>query len=223
MKKFFFIFSAWCMVSLNSLEAQTSRGNALLGLSSSFNMMGSAFSPLNLGYSRISYQGKGSGFAKPADIKVLSLNSMPRLGYFVMDNIALGMEIYLAASIQKGGTYEKYKDLLYCAGPFIRIYGPPANVMLFIDSGYGIGAGTTSWVESGGAKGDSKAKLLNYYLSPGVTFLVGERISFDISGIYNVFSVEDTKDNPYNIRVVNETIGLRFGMTLFFGKNSSSK
>ena len=91
MKKFFLL--AIVLVSTNVILAQTEQGKIVLS-----GATGLQFISSNI---EVEYDGQSSG-----DMTENSFTIIPSIGYFVMDNLAVGMTANFSSTTQKSGGYK---------------------------------------------------------------------------------------------------------------------
>lgn len=107
-----------------------------------------------------------SHFESGSDIKVIDISVNPGFGYFIIDNLAIGLNINIG--------YSKYNDNKYYtlgAGPFVKYY---FNSGLFLKTElnysylHGIGSNNTQ-------------KIKDYSIIPGVgyAFFINQKVSIE--------------------------------------------
>ena len=160
-----------------------------------------------------------SGTNEPTPTKTSSFNLSPKVGYFIQNNLAVGLDVSmsLSHSNQKSSGYNNTSNvILYSAGPFVRYYIPTGKVMPFFEFGATIGTVNNKDKYSGGTN-DYKQSISTIGGGVGVAVPLGDRVSFDGMLEYRSITVKDINDNPNNDRTVMGTIGLKVGFTIFFG------
>ena len=203
-------------VNCNFLSAQTNKGKFLMGELSYIELMGNGvIGSANLGYT--TFQFKSDGDNPSSKQKQFSLNIVPRAGYFVIDNLAIGLDVLLATELKNIGddTY-KSTTTFFAVGPFVRYYIPTKKVLPFAEVNYSMGSRTNKTEFNGNESSDNYAIKL-YGVGLGLAFPIGEKVSFDTIVGYHVYVNKDKEDNENNLRWVAGTLGLKLGFTVFLG------
>lgn len=130
MKKIIGTLIVMCIISA-SMQAQTEKGNFLIGISSHANigiMNPTGFNPniMSLNFSTLKYK-SDSGNDDEDKTKLTSINMAPRFGYFIIKNLAVGADFqlgYMNIKYENDEYDSDYKDsyTLFAAGPFVRYY-----------------------------------------------------------------------------------------------------
>ena len=100
-KKSYLVVIAILLFSFSSNYAQTNKGRFIVGEFTALRFDGSALNPMNFGYSTIKTK-SDSGDSDPA--KNITINLMPKVGYFVADNLAIGLDMSGTISITKSSS-----------------------------------------------------------------------------------------------------------------------
>jgi hypothetical protein len=135
----------------------------------------------------------------------------PKVGYFIADNIALGLDLGYGAS---GG---RDKATTFEVGPFIRFYKPLGESSFYFYGEGNIRAGF------GKSAAEVKSSTVYFGVSPGIAYFFNDKFSLDFAfeGIsYEV--VDPNKDNDRDRRNIF-TFGLdsfkpTLGFYYFFGR-----
>ncbi len=203
-------------VNCNILSAQTSKGKFLLGELSYVELLGNGvIGSTNLGYS--TFQNKSDGDNDDSKDKQFSLNIVPRAGYFVIDNLAIGLDVFLATESNKA-MHDGYKSssTFFAVGPFVRYYIPTKKVLPFAEVNYSMGS-RKGKSEFDGSEYSYSSAIKLYGAGLGVAIPIGEKVSFDAVAGYHAYVNKDKEDNENNERLVAGTIGLKLGFTVFLG------
>lgn len=117
MKKILFV--ALLTVSAAAVQAQTYKGQVMVGGNASF--------------SSSKYEDADD------DSRYTEVQLNPNIGYFFIDNLAGGLRLQLVSAKVKG---EDEGESLFSASPFLRYYFLPATqkVNIFADASYGMGS-----------------------------------------------------------------------------------
>jgi len=136
-KTVFLIFSA--ILNAGWLQAQTEKGHFITGAATSLSLGTSSANIMGLSFSNSTIKSDASGFVEPASDKLTSININPRIGYFLANQFAVGLDISLAYMNQKSGTSsDESSQSLFSTGPFVRYYFTQGAVLPFgeINSGF---------------------------------------------------------------------------------------
>jgi hypothetical protein len=206
-----------CLAGAASLQAQTEKGHWLIGASSRtsagfLGLPGSEPCIMNLGFSTFNYKDDSGEEYDPE--KFTSINLSPQAGYFVIDNLVVGLDMNLAfMKYSTTGEYSSdYKTNFFTAGPFVRYYIPAGKVYPFFEAGAAFGT------QSVGDSDDTyKSSVQCYGGGAGLAVPLGKKATFDTMLTYNSLSIKDKEDNPDNFRTILGTFGIKFGFHIFLG------
>ena len=172
-------------------------------------------SSTNLGYS--TFQNKSDGDNDDSKDKAFLLNIVPRAGYFVIDNLAIGLDVLLATERVKSGDFDyTYKSTSFAVGPFVRYYIPTKKVLPFAEVNYSMGS-RKGKSEYDGSESPTTTLFSYMVLVLVLAVPIGEKVSFDAVAGYHAYVNKDKEDNDNNDRLVASTIGLKLGFTVFLG------
>ena len=178
---------------------------------------------MNLGFSSIKNKSDADGFEESDPFKMTCINLLPKVGYFVVDNLALGLDVKISLSSEKyGGDNDKYSTRVFSAGPFVRYYIPTPKVLPFFEISGSFGAinykndysDNTYWEDT-----ENKSSVMSFGGGIGLAAPLGEKVTFDIMAGYDSLTVKDKEDNDDNYRTVIGTLGLKIGFTILLGSN----
>jgi hypothetical protein len=210
-------------ISAGLVNAQTNQGNVLLGVTSTLSIAGAGSDLMNIGFSSVKQKSDADGFEESDPDKMTSINLMPKVGYFVVDNFAVGLDLNIGvSSTQYGENEDKSSQTLLAVGPFARYYIPTAKVLPFIELSGSVGAikskydlsDNSFWEDS-----EFKSSVMSIGGGIGLAAPLGERVTFDVLAGYNSLTVKDKENNDDNERTVIGTLGLKIGFTIFLGAN----
>ncbi len=225
MKKIAFLTVILATIHFGTLEAQTEQGNVMVGSSSTFNMIGAGNDFVGIGFSSVKYKSDADGFEEPDPEKSTTFNLSPKVGYFVTNDIAVGLDINMAISSTKGdGDFiNKYSQSLLGVGPFVRYYVPlSAPVLPFVEIAGSFGTLKNTYDYSDNTfleDMESKTSIMSVGGGAGFAAPLGEKVTFDFLLGYNSLTIKDKEDNDDNDRSVFGTFGLKLGFTVFLGLN----
>lgn len=177
----------------SSAFAQTTTGNMMIGGSFSIN--------------------SGNQETTGDDVKTSSFSITPTLGYFVADNLAVGVNV----GFNSNTYFNEDKQTSFNVGPFVRYYKFIADdkFAFVADAGFNVGSGTYD----SELFGERKFSNFNIYVSPGFAYFFSPKwsLDFQLSGIsYN--SSDPDKDNDddksnsfeFGLSSFNPSLGFRY-------------
>lgn len=225
MKKVQLLTCVLCILSLTMLKAQPDQGKFLIGMSSSLSFAGNGSTLMSLEFSTSKVKSDASGFIEADPYKMTSFNLLPKVGYFVIDNLALGLDISMALSNSSysSSTYKSTtNNTVLGVGPFVRYYIPTAKVLPFFEIGGSFGK-VNSKNEYGSNTIETKSGFSAVGGGVGVAVPLGELVTFDALLDYRSITTKDKENNPNNERTVNGTLGLKLGFTILLGGNGNKE
>ena len=221
MKKITVIAAILMTTSFGLVKAQTNQGRVLVGVSSTLSTLGTGPNVMSLGLSSTKYKSDADGYEEPEADKTISVNLSPKIGFFVANNFALGLDINVAYSENRPGESEdSFTQSILSAGPFVRYYLPSSTVKPFFELGGSYGAYNTKYDyanESPYTDIDSKLTLTTIGGGIGMAVPAGDRVMFDFLAGYNSLSYKSKEDNPDNDRIVIGTLGIKLGVNVSLG------
>jgi len=206
------IISAVCF----NLSAQSSKGKLLIGGITNIEQIGSGITSTNIGYTTIKSK-DDSGDEDDYKDKAFSFNFSPKVGYFVIDDLVLGIDFTFASSFSKTtNTDLKNNATFFGAGPFVRYYIPTKKVLPYAEAMYSVGSRTNKSIWEDG-ENTYKYGIQLYSVGIGVAFPLGKKVSFDTLVGYKSTIYKAKQDNENNNRTIVGTFGLKLGFTIFLG------
>jgi hypothetical protein len=170
MKKNLLLLICTLFLNIKVLQAQTQQRNVLISSA------GANLASLGINTSTL---------------KSASINLKPRIGYFVVDNLALGIDTNFFLSIYRGNA----STSVYL-GPFVRLYFPKEKVYPFI--------------EASGLYGTDKAIVLGG--GAGLGYPLGEKVSVDLTARFNSYT---DLENSYNSQSTTTLIMIGLGFSIY--------
>jgi hypothetical protein len=211
-----------CLAGASVVQAQTEKGHWLIGASTRtqglFSMFGADPSIMNLGFS--TWNEKDDSGEEDYKEKYISINMSPRFGYFVVKNLAIGLDMNLAVWKDSwGDEYETSNKIsFFTAGPFVRFYIPAGKVYPFFEAGAAFGSQGQTYTSDGESDEPTKSSVKCYGGGAGVAVPLGKKVTFDTMISYNSLNTKDKEDNPDNERTIIGTFGIKFGFHIYLGK-----
>jgi hypothetical protein len=199
MKKLF-ILAFISLVALSVCRAQTTQGSMMLGG--------------GISYENVSYKNMYD-----TDGTQTSLYFIPTFGYFVADNLAVGINLGIMSSDETEGEYDsKYTE--FGVGPILRWYKPTSNedFSFFLQASvmYSMGNETYS---NGFAETEIASSQLDIGVSPGFAYFFNEHWSAEIAfrgiGVSAIDPNKDAKNDNitsfvFGINSFAPSLGVRF-------------
>jgi outer membrane protein len=134
--------------------------------------------------------GFGFGTESTGDMKVNTFTFMPTAGFFVTNNIAVGVNAAISTGKEEDNDFEATLNTLK-VGAFGQYYFTPSNQFSFLVT---VGAGFTSWkYEEEVPNFSSETKSDGFYagVTPGINYFVSDH--FAIQAHVGVLGYETTK------------------------------
>ena len=210
MRKLFYLILAALMSLGLSLDAQvTNNGNFIFG---------STFG-LSTAKSKITLD-KGEGETETDSPSSTQFNFSPLVGYFVMDNFAVGIHMEYTSSEVKEPNLDRTTDSDLLFGPFARFYLPVHDDMaLFLEAGFGFG-NSNDQKYIGSDQQRINTNIFAYGLGPGFTIISTKAIGIEALLKYNFARSDfDTEIGGIQQQTVTKTnqfdfsIGVQFYFT----------
>ncbi|HSO85820.1 MAG TPA: outer membrane beta-barrel protein [Draconibacterium sp.] len=175
-------------MGIANVYAQTQKGVFLLGAGTNLD-----FSFLNRQVSTDSYESD--------KVKNNSFELTSRLGYFLTDNFAIGIDFVSSnATVKEDGDI--YKSNTFAIGPFTRFYFGQKNFKPFIHAGFGFGKNNEEYDSSNIHYPDDKvkSKLATFDAGGEISFVLTHKVTLEV-GIsygnaitkYKTYNNEDAK------------------------------
>lgn len=149
------------------------------------------------------------------------INIAPSVGYFLFDNLALGirMDYTLNRVEESNNNYTEDSDVLF--GPFGRFYLPMTesnDMYLFAEAGFGFGnSRDVKELETGNQR--INTNLFAFGIGPGITVIASNAIGLEAVVKYNFARSEfDTKIAGVEANTTTKTnqIGISLGLQFYF-------
>lgn len=209
MKKLFLLIPVICFLSIQSVDAQFEKGKIMAGVTSTLGIGEFGTDLMSVGILTQKYK-SSSGESSGSD-KIFAINLLPKAGYFIMDNLAVGIDLLVGLYHEKDDDGDKYNETTLAIGPFVRYYFPLEKIYPFVEANVGIGSWSEKYPED--SDWNEKEGLLLYGIGVGAAKSLGEKIMLDALVGYSSQTWKDEDDDKY----INGGIGLRLGFTMFFG------
>jgi len=212
MKKLLLLIAALCLMASNAAaQAQLTKGNLLLGVTSTTAMAGcwgSEFMSFGFSTSKTKY---GSDPAVD-DQKTTSFNLLPKAGYFVMDNLVAGLEVMISSYMNKDtDDGDKYGEMIFGVGPYVRYYYPLEKVYPFAELETMFGSYKETWHED-----IYKEGLMMIGGGVGAALPLGEKVTFDVmAGYSHITWTEKDSEGGETRKYITGGFGLKMGFSVY--------
>lgn len=196
---------------LSTANAQINKGSLMIGGGFGFNT-GSNKTTSSNGSTSVSSTSKGSEFS-----------FTPRVGYFLINNLALGLGLDIGNSsttyTEDGKTYKSGSGSTSIA-PFVRYYYPVGKVYPFVEANIGFGSQSTKSTDADGKETTNKTSLSSFGVGPGVAFFLNDNVALDASIMYGSINSKWTGSgtNPTTYKSNRGRIMLGLGIQAFLRK-----
>ena len=213
MKKITLLIAVLCLIAGSAIAqpTQLATGKVMVGITSTMALDGCWGSDLG-----------GFGFSKhktqygtdPAENQytTTSFNLLPKVGYYVMDNLVAGLELLVSGYMEKDvDDGDKDGESVIGIGPFVRYYYPLDKVYPFAELEALFGSYKETWGED-----IYKEGLVMIGGGLGVAVPLGEKVTFDALAGYTHVSwkqkdVVEGEASTY----LSGGFGLRFGFSIY--------
>jgi outer membrane protein len=151
----------------------------------------------------------------------------PLAGYFVIDNLAVGLGLNLRgqSNTEGGNTDHKYKYSTISVGPWVRYY--LAQYPLITDNIFAFGDVRAAFggykdVETYNSTSQTyKEGLTQFTIGPGLVFVPADCFSIDFMIQYNRI-IWSEKDSDEGYKWHTSSFGFAFGLTFYFACGGGS-
>jgi outer membrane protein len=196
------IFFLFLIVSSTAIMAQTEKGN--------FEFSGGAglqFISNNLKYV---YNGSTDG-----KMTIGSLSILPSFGYFVIDNLAIGLAGNITISTNKDESGDKTvsTSTLICPTA-IYYFTMDGKIRPIAQIGVGLASQSQKYVPKTGSNNKSSARGMAFNIGGGISYFIKENISINLGLSYTLATLKDSDDN--NSKLKEGNLGSNVGFSLFF-------
>jgi len=216
-KKSYFVVIALLLFNFCSIYAQTNKGRFIVGEFTELRFDGSALNPMNFGYSNI--KTKSDSGESDSD-KNATINLMPKAGYFVIDNLAIGLDLSGTFSMTKSSSGSSKQTItILSMGPFIRYYIPVSKVLPFFELNGLIGAYKSKYERDKLEDSVHNYNLASWGGGIGMAVPLSDRVTFDMIARYNSYNSKKKEDNEDNTIYIVGTMGLKLGFTIILGSS----
>lgn len=192
MKKFFLLLTL--LVSLTfSVNAQTEKGKWLVSGST------------NVGFNSVNTKYKADGFSVDGE-KVNTFNISPSVGYFIIDNLSVGLGLDYNNSSTKDENDEKLSSSTFTVLPTATYFFTKNTT---VKPYLGAGAGYASYKQKYGSVSQTNGGFA-WGVEGGLAYFINPKIGIDLGLGYGQVSVEES-----DVTIKANTFGAKIGFSLF--------
>jgi hypothetical protein len=216
MKRYILFTAALFLAASGALAQppQLEKGKIMLGVTSTASMSGSWGSDmLSLGFLRSKHK-SGSNTYNEDNMRTFSL--LPKGGYFIMDNLSVGLESILAGSSRQHADSEgKYTETTIAIGPVVRYYYPLEKIYPFAEIEAIFGSVIDKWPTSGSTEDVYRYSISMAGLSLGAAVPIGDKVTFDMTAGYTRIVWKEKEDNEEDFSEIYVGPTVRMGFTIY--------
>ena len=214
MKRISLIAMIVLIANVSVLNAQTTKGKFLVGVSSAVSASEESNSFGSMGYSTHKTKYGSSKGTSNKDWS-LGVNASPKFGYFVIDNLALGLNVCLWANHTNVNNDYSINSSLLGVGPFVRYYLACEKIKPFFEIGGYYGQYGSKYSKS--SFSNRLGGIINLDCSAGLAFPIGDKVNFDLQLNYDYYYNKQIINNPVKVRTNTSTVGLKLGFVVLLG------
>ena len=205
MKKMKIIVCFLAATFVYSLQAQTGAGSIIVGGSTSFSINHNSMKTK-------------SDDTDTDPTKTNSFSISPQAGYFIIDNLAVGVSLPISLSASKDPNDNKERNSSIAFVPFGRYYIPSPSDLInpFAQIGIGIGSNKRKVMPETGDSSTQTFRVFQWHIGAGGSIFFNERVAGDIMFYYAYESRKAKEDNDANLRTINGNFGISGGISVFF-------
>ncbi len=153
----------------------------------------------------------------------LNISLAPAGGCFVIDNLAVGLQLSVGYRKYKddnssvvGDAFES-KSTTFLALPFVRYYFSKTNIKPFLQASVGIGSSKSEYTNNDPffeSDSENKSNLFTYEFDGGVALFINSNISIDL-GVGYASTTSKPKESSSNLKFINNAFGFNAGFNIF--------
>lgn len=148
--------------------------------------------------------------------KTSNFTLTPTFGYFVIDNLSVGMDLEL--SVQKSKEYTGYEGLEDIKSTIFSVL-PSATYYFATDSKalpyIGAGAGYAVAKNKIGNIGNEPTNFFVWKIKGGMSYMITKELAVDLGLSYNQLSTKFNYPNGINQKVLIKNFGANIGFNIF--------
>ncbi len=209
-------------ISVLKTQAQFEKGRGLFSISTASQLTsGADVFLLGFGSEKRESDGTGSNDDNNSD-KTFQFNFSPRVGLFLIDDLAVGTNLNVAAMrVKEGDDGRKFSNNLISIGPFVRYYFPSQKIQPFAEIGGNFGRVKNISVLSNNNEFEVTESLVAFNGGFGVAATLSDKILMDAMLNYTSQVQKFKENNDDNSRRITNFLGVRLGFTFLLGGGMS--
>lgn len=205
------------LVSFQETQAQFEKGKGLFSISTASQLSSSGGDVFLLGFGSEKREDDVAGSDDNPD-RIFRFNFSPRFGLFLMDNLAVGTNINIAASrVKERDDDRMFSNNLLSIGPFVRYYIPSQKMQPFAEFGGNYGRLKNASVLSNNREQEVTESLVSLNGGVGLAATLSDKILMDAMLSYTSQSQKFKENNDNNRRSISNFLGVRLGFTFLLG------
>ncbi|HLO57691.1 MAG TPA: outer membrane beta-barrel protein [Bacteroidales bacterium] len=184
-----------------SLNAQTEAGKILVGGSSSL-----SFSAMTEKYKSDDADGTWG--------KSTSFSLAPDAGYFVIDGLAVGLQLNMGlSSFKQDDSDYKSSSTMIVAAPFVKYYYGTGKVKPFATASIGFGSQVDK-DKNGETTTTDKTGIFGFGGGIGAAMFMNDNVALELGIGYTSMSTKAKEDNDNNRKDINAGVQFQVGITV---------
>lgn len=146
--------------------------------------------------------------------KGIVLSFTPQAGFFVIDGLAVGLQLDLSIdSYKPDGANDRYSSAMIMFAPFARYYYGTAPIKPFAEVAMGAGSQKEKIPTFDGTE-TTTTNVLGFQFKLGGAYFLNDHVSVDAGLGYQSISYKDKDHNENDYKNVIGTFGIEFGVTV---------
>jgi outer membrane protein len=148
----------------------------------------------------------------------LNFNFSPQIGFFVIDNLAVGASLPISFNSMEESNDDPDKYKYFSAGfaPFVRYYIGSGKIKPFGYTGIGFGSTKNTHDSSLGNTTTTKYGYFSFELGAGAAFFINDNVALDLGLGFDSYATKAKENNPDDLRSITTGFGLNIGVTALF-------
>ena len=198
MKKFLLI-AAIAVCGMTSVNAQTEKGNWTFGGSSTFS------------FNSNTQKSEFDGDELEGETKISNINFSADAGYFVIDNLSVGLEFMVSSSketYEESGDESEFKSSSFAVLPQATyFFRSDSDIAPFVGAKVG-------YMYAGGEEDINKYSGLAFGANAGLAYFINSNVSIDLMVEYLNASLSNKEESDFVQK--NSAIGAGIGFSIYF-------
>ena len=143
----------------------------------------------------------------------------PQIGFFVVDGLAVGVELPMSYSSRKSEDGSSNTSTSLAVSPFLRYYFGTSHIKPYLHGEAGFGSGKTKITWSPGLGGtpppvDLASRMFLYEIGGGLGIFLNDKVSLDFGVRYTSQSSSPSTGTDSNNKGITNELGLGIGIVL---------